>query len=61
MHVERIHDSEKKKFEDGVLSHLAGIVQQHEPQKQVEPKSQIKSVGFVDAIKELLLLQKNKS
>lgn len=59
--VERIHDPERKNFEDGVLSHLAGIVQQHEPSTQVEPKSQLKSVGFEDAIKELLLLHKNKS
>lgn len=59
--VERIHDKDRNQFEHGVLNQLAGIVQQLEPEKPSIPKSNIKSVGFEDAIRELMDLYRNKS
>jgi len=56
--VERIPDPNKKKLENDVLGQLAGIVNQFSEPKQEQPKTMLKTVGFEDAIKELLDLHK---
>jgi len=58
--VERIPDPNKKKLENDVLSQLAGIANQHTEKKPDLPKVSLKTVGFEDAVKELLDLCKNK-
>jgi hypothetical protein len=58
--TERIHDPSKKKFENDVLSKLAGIAGQFEEKKPEITKPELKVIGFEDAIKELLDLHKNK-
>lgn len=59
--VEKIPDPNKKKLENDVFSKLAGIIDQHTEKKPEIAKPSLKSVGFEDAVKELLDFHKNKS
>jgi exonuclease VII small subunit len=56
MHIDRIHDLDKKKFENDVMHKLQNIVQNLEPPKPEIPKTVLQTVNFEDAIKELLQL-----
>jgi exonuclease VII small subunit len=56
MHIDRIHDLDKKKFENDVMHKLQNIVHNLEPPKPEIPKTALQTVNFEDAIKELLQL-----
>jgi hypothetical protein len=56
MHIDRIHDLDKKKFENDVMHKLQNIVQNLEPPKPETSKTALQTVNFEDAIKELLQL-----
>lgn len=59
--VEKIRDPNNKKLENDVLSQMGNILNRFEPQKPEIKKTELRNVGFEDAIKELLDLHRNKS
>lgn len=59
--VERLSDPNRKSFENQVLDQFAKIVHSFEPEKKEQiTKNELKQIGFEDAIRELLELNRKK-
>ena len=58
--IEKIPDPNNKKLEHDVFHQMGSILKEFEPAKPETSKNVLRTVGFEDAVKELMDLLKNK-